>query len=117
MLVVTYLINVTKLHHTEKYSLVGCPTELMTVIQSNIQNSKVFINSFNLEKLRKYFEVFGRVQDAVVMKDPVSRRSRGFGFITFDDVASVDHALAQDVHTIDSRRVGEPCDRIQTVLH
>lgn len=45
------------------------------------------------------------VQDAVVMKDPVSKRSRGFGFITFYDIASVDNALAHEPHTIDSRKV------------
>jgi hypothetical protein len=57
------------------------------------------------DKLRQYFEVFGAVQDAVVMKDPVSRRSRGFGFITFERASYVDKALDQDVHTIDSRKV------------
>lgn len=39
------------------------------------------------------------------MKDPVSRRSRGFGFITFTDIQAVDNALAHEPHTIDSRRV------------
>ena len=39
------------------------------------------------------------------MKDPVSRRSRGFGFITFSDVAAVDNALAHEPHTIDARKV------------
>ena len=48
---------------------------------------KIFIGGLSYgtddEKLRKYFSAFGTVQDAVVMKDPVSRRSRGFGFITY----------------------------------
>lgn len=57
------------------------------------------------DKLRKYFGVYGSVQDAVVMKDPVSRRSRGFGFITFSDIAAVDNALAHEPHTIDARKV------------
>ena len=57
------------------------------------------------EKLRKYFGAYGAVQDAVVMKDPISRRSRGFGFITFCDIDSVDNALAHEPHTIDSRKV------------
>ena len=42
---------------------------------------------------------------AVVMKDPVSRRSRGFGFITYVDPSSVDSALAAEPHVIDSRKV------------
>lgn len=57
------------------------------------------------EKLRQYFEAFGAVQDAVVMKDPVSRRSRGFGFITFEHTSFVDNVLERDVHVIDSRKV------------
>ena len=39
------------------------------------------------------------------MKDPVSKRSRGFGFITFVDINSVDNALADEPHTIDARKV------------
>ena len=45
------------------------------------------------------------MQDSVVMKDPVSRRSRGFGFITFEDIESVDNVLANEPHTIDARKV------------
>ena len=58
-----------------------------------------------LDKLREYFEAFGPVDDAVVMKDPVTRRSRGFGFITFKNASYVDVALDRDSHTIDSRKV------------
>lgn len=78
-------------------------------MELDIGHRKIFIGGLSYgtddDKLRAYFETYGAVQDAVVMKDPVSRRSRGFGFITFHDIASVDKALAHDVHTIDSRRV------------
>lgn len=57
------------------------------------------------DKLKQYFQQFGAVHDAVVMKDPISRRSRGFGFITYEHASFVDIALAQEVHTIDSRQV------------
>jgi len=70
---------------------------------------KIFIGGLSYstdeEKLRRYFKQYGAVQDAAVMKDPISKRSRGFGFITFTDVNSVDNALAHDPHTIDSRKV------------
>eukprot|EP01032_Pedospumella_encystans_P018286 gene18286-20822_t len=70
---------------------------------------KIFIGGLSYstdeEKLKKYFKQYGTVQDAVVMKDPVSKRSRGFGFITFVEVASVDNALDHEPHTIDSRKV------------
>ncbi len=63
------------------------------------------LTPFVAEKLRSYFGAYGAVTDAVVMKDPISRRSRGFGFITYADPACVDRALAQPNHILDSRRV------------
>ena len=39
------------------------------------------------------------------MKDAVSRRSRGFGFITYMSSASVDEALSVKQHIVDNRRV------------
>lgn len=70
-----------------------------------IWSSYIYIYYLLIDKLRKYFETFGPVQDAVVMKDPVTRRSRGFGFITFDDPLYVDIALEQEEHVIDARKV------------
>jgi RNA recognition motif-containing protein len=58
-----------------------------------------------VDKLRKYFSAYGTIQDAVVMKDPVSRRSRGFGFITFLEIDAVDNVLDNEPHIIDSRKV------------
>lgn len=70
---------------------------------------KIFIGGLSYEttdeKLRSYFGAYGAVTDAVVMKDPISRRSRGFGFITYADPLCVDRALAQPNHILDSRRV------------
>ena len=67
---------------------------------------EVFINnSCDLDKLRDYFSQYGSVEDAVVMKDPVTKRSRGFGFITFSKAADVEHVLSFDTHLIDSRKV------------
>ena len=57
------------------------------------------------ETLRSYFEAWGAVLDAVVIRDPVSRRSRGFGFVTYADPSSAHLALAQPNHMIDNRRV------------
>lgn len=57
------------------------------------------------DKLRKYFSTYGSVQDAVVMKDPMTKKSRGFGFITFTDADTVDAVLESEPHTIDSRKV------------
>ncbi|KAJ3050965.1 hypothetical protein HK097_008058, partial [Rhizophlyctis rosea] len=52
--------------------------------------------------MRSYFEKFGDVEDCVVMKDPSTNRSRGFGFLTFRDPRSVDEVLQLE-HTLDGK--------------
>uniref|UniRef100_H3G7Q1 RRM domain-containing protein n=1 Tax=Phytophthora ramorum TaxID=164328 RepID=H3G7Q1_PHYRM len=37
------------------------------------------------QDFRHYFEEYGKITDAVVMIDRDTQRSRGFGFITFED--------------------------------
>jgi len=57
------------------------------------------------ENVREYFSEFGDVAEVMVMKDPATRRSRGFGFITFTTSDSVDKVLAIASHTIDGKVV------------
>jgi len=57
------------------------------------------------EKVREYFSQFGEVAEVMVMKDPATRRSRGFGFITFSNASSVQAVLALPSHTIDGKLV------------
>ncbi|XP_045785276.1 RNA-binding protein Musashi homolog Rbp6 isoform X3 [Maniola jurtina] len=57
------------------------------------------------ESLRDYFNKFGEITEVMVMKDPTTRRSRGFGFITFSDPASVDKVLAQATHELDGKKI------------
>lgn len=57
------------------------------------------------ETLKEYFERWGEVVDSVVMKDPHTKRSRGFGFITYKSVEMVDEAQSARPHRIDQRDV------------
>ncbi|XP_050408920.1 RNA-binding protein Musashi homolog 2 isoform X2 [Patella vulgata] len=57
------------------------------------------------ERLREFFDSFGEVKETMVMKDPSTKRSRGFGFVTFRDMASVDKVLSSGPHVIDSKTV------------
>lgn len=56
------------------------------------------------EKLKEYFSKYGAVDDVVVMRDRVTKRPRGFGFITFSDAAAAQAACAE-THTIDGRQI------------
>ncbi|KAL4657315.1 hypothetical protein GN956_G4867 [Arapaima gigas] len=57
------------------------------------------------DSLKEYFGKFGEVRECMVMRDPTTKRSRGFGFVTFTDVASVDKVLAQSHHELDSKTI------------
>ena len=49
--------------------------------------SPVVLNSCSLsESLRNYFSQFGKVVDATVMLDRETGRSKGFGFVSFENV-------------------------------
>ncbi|XP_035690192.1 RNA-binding protein Musashi homolog 2-like isoform X13 [Branchiostoma floridae] len=70
---------------------------------------KMFIGGLSwqttADSLREYFCKYGEIKECMVMKDPVTRRSRGFGFVTFRDPASVDKVLAVSKHELDSKTI------------
>jgi len=57
------------------------------------------------ESIREYFSSFGELAEVMVMKDPATRRSRGFGFITFSESHAVDQVLKYPVHQLDGKLV------------
>ena len=67
------------------------------------------------ENVREYFSQFGDVAEVMVMKDPATRRSRGFGFITFSNPGSVNKVLAYPAHQLDGKLI-EPKVRISVMM-
>jgi len=57
------------------------------------------------ESVREYFSQFGDVAEVMVMKDPATRRSRGFGFITFTNPGSVNKVLSYPAHQLDGKLI------------
>uniref|UniRef100_A0A8C8J5N1 Musashi RNA-binding protein 2b n=1 Tax=Oncorhynchus tshawytscha TaxID=74940 RepID=A0A8C8J5N1_ONCTS len=70
---------------------------------------KMFIGGLSWQtspdSLRDYFTKFGEIRECMVMRDPTTKRSRGFGFVTYVDAASVDNVLAQPHHELDSKTI------------
>ncbi|RFU25031.1 hypothetical protein B7463_g11301, partial [Scytalidium lignicola] len=60
--------------------------------------SKLFIGGLawhtDESALRQKFEEFGAVQEAVVVKDRDTGRSRGFGFVRYGQESDADAAIA-----------------------
>ncbi|XP_068322873.1 heterogeneous nuclear ribonucleoprotein 1-like [Pyrus communis] len=69
---------------------------------------KLFIGGLawdtNEDKLADYFNQYGDVTQTVIMRDKVTGRPRGFGFVVFSDPSLLDRVL-NDKHTIDGRLV------------
>ncbi|XP_017117547.1 ribonucleoprotein RB97D isoform X2 [Drosophila elegans] len=70
---------------------------------------KIFIGGLStqttVDTLRDFFQKFGEVADAVVMRDPVSNNSRRFGFVTFVEATSVENVQRAMPHTVDNKAV------------
>ncbi|TMW44714.1 hypothetical protein DOY81_010205 [Sarcophaga bullata] len=73
------------------------------------QLRKLFIGGLDYrttdEGLKAHFEKWGNIVDVVVMKDPKTKRSRGFGFITYSQSYMIDNAQNARPHKIDGRTV------------
>ncbi|XP_044143527.1 heterogeneous nuclear ribonucleoprotein A1 [Bufo gargarizans] len=73
------------------------------------QVRKLFIGGLSFEttddSLRNHFEQWGALTDCVVMRDPGTKRSRGFGFVTYSSVEEVDAAMGARPHRVDGRVV------------
>ncbi|KAJ8777785.1 hypothetical protein J1605_014138 [Eschrichtius robustus] len=57
------------------------------------------------ENLKSHFEQRGMLTDCVVMRDPNTKCSRGFGFVTYAIVKEVDAAMNARPHKVDGRVV------------
>ncbi|XP_075960723.1 RNA-binding protein Musashi homolog 1b isoform X5 [Anarhichas minor] len=86
----------------------GSQTSLSTT-DSPHDPCKMFIGGLSWqttqEGLKEYFCKYGEVKECMVMRDPVTKRSRGFGFVTFVDQPGVDKVLAQTRHELDSKTI------------
>lgn len=73
------------------------------------QIRKLFIGglSYNTteESLSNFFSKWGKLTDCVVMQDPATKRSRGFGFVTFEKAHMVDDCMSNRPHKLDGREV------------
>jgi RNA recognition motif-containing protein len=50
--------------------------------------------SVTRDKLQELFSSFGEIEDAIVVANKYTGRSRGFGFVTFKNDADADKAIA-----------------------
>lgn len=68
-----------------------------TPLQKDTTFTKIFVGGLpyhtNDASLRKYFEAFGDIDEAVVITDRQTGKSRGYGFVSTNKTAAHDVAL------------------------
>uniref|UniRef100_A0A8C0CEI2 Heterogeneous nuclear ribonucleoproteins A2/B1 n=1 Tax=Balaenoptera musculus TaxID=9771 RepID=A0A8C0CEI2_BALMU len=73
------------------------------------QFRKLFIGGLSSEtteeSLWNYYQQWGYLTDCVLIREPVSQKSRRFGFVTFSSMAEVDAVMAARPHSIDGKTV------------
>jgi len=95
---------------------------IMATVNEN-DDRKLFVNSLSWEtseaQFREYFEKFGAVKEATIKLNELGQ-SKGFGFILFEDAASIDKVNAQETHTLNGRKINAkkatPKERIKKIF-
>mmetsp|Transcript_17165 Transcript_17165/g.20809 ORF Transcript_17165/g.20809 Transcript_17165/m.20809 type:complete len:591 (-) Transcript_17165:862-2634(-) len=81
----------------------------MSPANSSTSPVKLFVGGLSYDttdaSLSRYFEQYGQLESAVVLRDPETLRSRGFGFVTFTRKEDADEALDCKRHMVDGRKV------------
>ncbi|KAJ0036248.1 hypothetical protein NQD34_004925 [Periophthalmus magnuspinnatus] len=89
--------------------LVGLPLEIMhSINEKDTTYTKIFVGGLpyhtNDASLRKYFETFGDIDEAVVITDKQTGKSRGYGFVTMMDRGAAERACKDANPIIDGRK-------------
>lgn len=70
---------------------------------------KIFVGGLHPDvtdgDFKKYFEKYGSIVDSIVMFDKHTKRSRGFGFVTFETADAVDKCCSESQHEIKGKFV------------
>jgi len=86
-----------------------CNPRSMQKPKKNTNWPKVFLgglpSSITETDLRSFFSRYGRVTEVVIMYDQEKKKARGFGFLSFENDAAVDGAVAEHYVNIQNKQV------------
>ncbi|KAI0030736.1 hypothetical protein K488DRAFT_53613, partial [Vararia minispora EC-137] len=77
--------------------------------EEHLRNTRYFVGGLapqtTSESMRSFFSTFGKVVDATVMVDRETGRSKGFGFVTFEDNSSESQLVGKLGLMLDDKQV------------
>jgi RNA-binding protein Musashi len=77
--------------------------------EEHLRNTRYFVGGLapttNADTMREFFSRFGKVVDATVMVDRESGRSKGFGFVTFEDSNNSDEFVGKLGLMLDDKQI------------
>ncbi|XP_071532603.1 RNA-binding protein 38-like isoform X4 [Panulirus ornatus] len=78
------------------------------ISQKDTTFTKIFVGGLPYhttdKSLREHFEVYGEIEEAVVITDRQSAKSRGYGFVTMADKTGAERAIKEPNPVIDGRK-------------
>lgn len=67
--------------------------------EEHLRNTRYFVGGLSpattADSMKAFFAAYGKVVDATVMVDRESGRSKGFGFVTFEDAQDTDQLVGR----------------------
>lgn len=77
--------------------------------EEHLRNTRYFVGGLaptsTSDTMREFFAAYGKVVDATVMVDRESGRSKGFGFVTFEDASNADQLVGKIGLILDDKQV------------
>ncbi|KAL0570019.1 hypothetical protein V5O48_011938 [Marasmius crinis-equi] len=76
--------------------------------EEHLRNTRYFVGGLSpnttSDSMKEFFTAFGKVVDATVMLDRETGRSKGFGFVTFEDATNTDQLVGKAL-TMDDKQI------------
>merc|ERR1712232_961163 len=78
------------------------------MIGGPLEQRRIFVSSLSYstsdETLENVFSQYGELEDCTIVKDKLTARSKGYGFVVFKSIGGAVNALKQPEKFIDGRR-------------
>jgi len=78
-------------------------------LRTDDDERKIFVGGVHWETtvndLKEYFSKFGKVVDATLKTDQNTGKSRGFGFVLFEESSTIDKVVAEKTHMLHGRQI------------